>query len=1376
MKRQPTAGSGSVRGGGAVALAFALGLGWADAAYSACTTSLTNGVNTRTCTGPLSGQQQVRGGNTEEKLIFQSGTLTSTGNGILGRDDSGAGTVTIQIDGGTVDVDGSGINFDMGRSSTHPNGHSNVDLNGGLITAGGTGININHRPASTGGRITFDMSGGSIGTSADRVSTGLAAGIQATGNTQTIDLDLSGGSIHATGRGLQLSHSGTGLIDLDIGSTATIETSGTGNRGAGVFVSRSGSGMIQIDNAGRITSGGHDGIFVLNENDGAVTINHQSGGVIRAGNYGIYLRHGNANTGGNAAVSVTSGGDITTTGSTGIFLDLARGDATADDQVRVSLTGGTISAANTGVHVNSRTRGGLSFDMSGGAIGTADSPVGQIGVSLALTSAQNSNDLDVELTGGRIHAVHRGLSLSRSGGGDIDLDLGTGVIITTQNSITPRAGLSALTRGTGVWAFHSGSGAITIDSAGTINSGLGGGIYAWHNGSGPLRITNTGSITAGFQGIEARRGGSGTVSVQHSGTITASSGPGIYVRHDAARTSNLYDVNVRITGDVTTTDPNQTAVRAETRTGTGTAGINIHHEAGTIRGNEGIFAGSLRFSGSTYTGPTPAGFQVPLSYDRSYQPVINVVIGGGTAEAKIIAGGELAPRSDFAAAMSDHQVGWVSRRLAGTSVGSTAVDGVTVAGTDYQTVGTIVAAGDKEVTDITAEIRAQFRAIKRASIAYGATPDNPGLGNLLDPRNLTGAFVGDLSDDSAIDTFLTGANLETFREFTLTRQEKMVLEAIYGTSDLETALAALPTSYTDDYKNRVRWYAGAYNDADLSVDVRRNGIIQSRSGDGIRLIRRFPSGQNGSSRVVIHPGGLVTAHRYGIRMIGGRRIGNEIRGHIVEVHGELESTGPNGATIALQGGGYVDIGRDAVLRSASGTTIKVDQFDETGNPLTACLRTPCEGDNLVPGTNLVVQIDRKDGEDIAQTFARAVPGQIVNAGPTRVLVEQVIDGTQTYQLVPVRRTVTPVTPPPRDPSTPTGPTGGGGSPSDDEDPGANPRATDASTSTWLTLTAAPSSAPDPDARLVAGAYGVWMDCAGTGCALRNVLEPRARVAEALPAILLEMTPAPHRGPQRAGTGSWARLIASSATRDRTDSTAGTSYSLDRTGVALGTDFTTPDGNLFGLSLHRQTGAAEITDGGEIDTTATGMGLSWHWDRGALTWGVRAGATAFSSDLTSSARGALMTGLSGTGWMAGLTAARNFALEEATLTIEGELTRSQVEADGFTAHLPDPAAGGITPVPVQDIQGTDTTLRLRGAWQTPTGFGSWFAGGGVDIPLDSQSEARIGNTRLTSRTRGSLHLTSGLVITGTDGETALLSLGAGTDRGGDSVTADLRFSF
>ncbi len=1204
-------------------------------AHAACTLSGPDGdgVRTNTCTGVNTGRQQARGTNDEEKLILRSGAsiTNADGQGILGRGDDAATKVTIETAGDITAA--TGIQFDMGRPGAASDGLSTLRIKGGTISATQNGVVFNNRAL---GGFDFDMTDGSIGTEATRVgATGLSAGIQGLGSDNDIDIDMTGGSIYATQRGMDLSHRGTGDIDVDIGSGATIDTLGEGNRGAGLFISRSNAGgRIDVDNAGKVRSVGHDGIYVLNDATGDTPIALTHTGRITAHGNGIYVRQGSSSTSGHGAVSVTSGGDITATGptGTGINLDLTRGDAEADDDVSVTLTGGTIEAMSTGVNVNSGTLGGLTFDMTGGSIGTESRMIGQMGVNLRLGNTANDEDLDVSLANGEIFATRRGLDLFHAGSGHMNLTFGPNSRIHTKDSIFMSRGRPQ--RGAGVHAAHSGSGNIDINHEGTIDSGLGTGIYAQHTGTGDLSITNSGTITSGFQGIDARRfgeDGSGRLVITHSGTITASRGPGIFVRHDAPRTSGNGgpDVNIDIRGDVTTTAMGHAAVRVDTRGPTASAGVLVQHTKGKLEGFWGIFATDARYTSST--GTVPVGFTPPLASGPN--PKVRITVG---EEALIVAKGQPAPG---AASLPK------ARRVARELVGTYALPaGIVVGGGNVSRVAEYIAGGDGD-----GELSAGEEAVLRAVYRTHGT--------------------------------------ETARK-----------------TALDAALSALDgATYDDEYRNTVRWYAGAYNAADYRVDVKRGGRIES-DGDGIRIMRRHIRDGNGGSHVDIDEGAVVKARRYGVRMGGAGMDGSfvlpsegpavRLRRQSVEVRGRLESTGPDGAAIALVGGGRVIVGPKAVLRSASGTTIRVDEAD--------------------PGTNLVVVVELDEDNDVANAFRR-VPGRIVNAGTTRAWLDRSGDR------YPVPK--------------------------------------------------------DPAESFVLGADDAWLRCEGNACAFHVGLAPRARVHAALPSLMLDMNGI--RPPaRRDGTGPWVSVTGSSASRDLEAGTAGTSYDATRGDLMLGHGFSAGEAGTLGLFLQRQEGRAKVAGGGRVDVTATGAGLAARWDMAPLSFGLHASAKSFSSDLTSSRRGRLATGISGTGHSVGIEVGHEAGLPDATLRMKVGLAHERVKADGVAYALKDPSAeGGTARVAVAGTRGTATTLSLGASYERPSGAGVLFADAGLGMTLDGSADARVGDTHLSASRKGlDLSLQGGIALGHAGGRETVLSAGFARKGGGNGFQAGLSFRF
>ena len=86
------------------------------------------------------------------------------------------------------------------------------------------------------------------------------------------------------------------------------------------------------------------------------------------------------------------------------------------------------------------------------------------------------------------------------------------------------------------------------------------------------------------------------------------------------------------------------------------------------------------------------------------------------------------------------------------------------------------------------------------------------------------------------------------------------------------------------------------------------------------------------------------------------------------------------------------------------------------------------------------------------------------------------------------------------------------------------------------------------------------------------------------------------------------------------------------------------------------------------------------------------------------------------------------------------------------------------------------LRLSADYQKPIAAGALFVGAGLELPLDSRAEARVGNTHLSSGNRAGAHLQGGIAFDGDRGSGAILSLGYATTGDDNSVRADLTVRF
>ncbi len=189
---------------------------------------------------------------------------------------------------------------------------------------------------------------------------------------------------------------------------------------------------------------------------------------------------------------------------------------------------------------------------------------------------------------------------------------------------------------------------------------------------------------------------------------------------------------------------------------------------------------------------------------------------------------------------------------------------------------------------------------------------------------------------------------------------------------------------------------------------------------------------------------------------------------------------------------------------------------------------------------------------------------------------------------------------------------------------------------------------------------------------------RARVYEALPSVLLEMSAPVGRQARlsatRDGGGAWARVLASDGEREAETSTTAMdtaghdlSWDFERWGVETG--FVVPTdapGLMLGVSAHYRDGEADVERGGKIEVSGVGVGASATW-RGEDGWYAdgELSYTRFEDvDLSSEARGMVASGLDGEGHAIGVEVGRRLEMDGFALVPRGGLTWTWVDVDGF----------------------------------------------------------------------------------------------------------------
>lgn len=405
--------------------------------------------------------------------VTSTGTITGTADSgvrVL-RDGSEAGfNVAVNVNQVTANIGGTGAALDIGNASD--GGSVTLTATGTVTNTLGHAIRINgvdgNSDGGLSGPLTIDVKdvvSGSRADPADLFTSGGADGIQligavgSTGAPQPIDITT--GNLDVTANGVNL---GQAINRVDGPTTVT-----TGNITAGgigvVIESNDNADNYAINvKTGTVTTGG-TGIAVNQSGTGSISVETgdisagmvAAGGVNgfqNAGGYGVRLDsdpHGATTAGAGGADWNLKTGDIAVTNratgdfaGTGVLL-------TGGGNGNTTMTAGNIQAG-TGVVYNRNGTGKVSI-----TTGDITATTGN-GIQYGTNNVQN----DLVINAGNITAAGKGITGDTFGGVDVD-----GVEIA--NITTINVG-SITSGGDGIDIIHSGTGAATITSTGTIAS------------------------------------------------------------------------------------------------------------------------------------------------------------------------------------------------------------------------------------------------------------------------------------------------------------------------------------------------------------------------------------------------------------------------------------------------------------------------------------------------------------------------------------------------------------------------------------------------------------------------------------------------------------------------------------------------------------------------------------------------------------------------------------------------------------------------------------------------------------------------------------------------------------------------------------------
>ncbi|WP_066822095.1 hypothetical protein [Sphingomonas mali] len=580
-------------------------------------TKVAGAGNVDVTAGNVSGTTGIDAHNFGTGTVSVAANGTVTGTTAEGIKATGNGAVTISV-ADTVTGATNGLSLVGGTGGA---GNISVTGTGGFFGGTGDGANIQNNGSGT---VTFNISGASGSTGGNgiivrdtvaggdiSVTTGAVTaltagmdGIEVLSQSNAANVTIvANGDVNAGNAGIVgaiFPGAATGNVD--------VTANGAINARFGVDAENFGSGTTSVTTVGPVNVTTGNGVYASSRG-GNVTIN--SGDVTSTGDVAIIAQQLNASgagnvdvTGGNVSgttgivatnvgtgtVGVTANGTVTGTSAEGI---LATGNGavtvTAANTVTgatrgLSLTGGSGGAGNilvtgtgffggTGDAVNVVNNGsgtttvnisGASGSTGGYGIDVVDTVAGgDINVTTGAVTAQLAAiNVQAQTLAGNLTIVANGdLNSNTEDGINAFLfaPAGTGNIDATANGAVTGLG--------GIFASTQGSGLVTVNAVGPINSTIGNGVYGYSRGgdinvatnavtttgnvaifvdqanaagAGNVTVTTGGAIS-GTSGIQAFNFGTGTIDVTTNGTVTGTSGEGILATGNGAVTVTAAD-------------------------------------------------------------------------------------------------------------------------------------------------------------------------------------------------------------------------------------------------------------------------------------------------------------------------------------------------------------------------------------------------------------------------------------------------------------------------------------------------------------------------------------------------------------------------------------------------------------------------------------------------------------------------------------------------------------------------------------------------------------------------------------------------------------------------------------------------------------------
>ncbi len=286
-------------------------------------------------------------------------------------------------------------------------------------------------------------------------------------------------------------------------------------------------------------------------------------------------------------------------------------------------------------------------------------------------------------------------------------------------------------------------------------------------------------------------------------------------------------------------------------------------------------------------------------------------------------------------------------------------------------------------------------------------------------------------------------------------------------------------------------------------------------------------------------------------------------------------------------------------------------------------------------------------------------------------------------------------------------------------------------------------------------------------------------------VMVESSKGEHVAVPGSRTGVWVRLAVRDGERMADTSTTARdvwrqslAWDVKQTDFEAGLEVPTDERLVLGVSAHYRQSEATVKNGGTMEASGTGVGVSLTWtdDSGLYVDGQLSYTRFFDVALTSSRQGVITSKGGGSGLALGVEVGQPMSIGGMAVTPRGGLSWSSVDLDAFGEPATIDGAGTVTPNKEQSVQGRVGVLAELGSGDAD---GRLYASLDLEHEFSSKHAVMAAGTRLATEVKPTwVRLGVGGAMSLGSGDTTLLTgdafyATAGSDNtdfgGGLSVT-------